>query len=154
MSEIETNGYLTCSQCNSLNRVKEIGQQGIYKCGTCKRSLLVVNKEKKEHRWVRLLVISFFIGGVGSLGIDKIQEILKPTEISYSVLNTSWTTEQEKHFDLKCKAFLTTRKPNWSSEKIAKTCTCYVSFIAENTEFPVWGKLSEAAVSAGSKECQ
>lgn len=154
MNEIETNGYLTCSQCNSLNRVNEIGKQGVYNCGVCKNSLLVVNKEKKNSSWVPLLAVSVFIGVAGSFGIDKIQDMLKPNEIKYSELTTSWTVQQVQHFDMKCKASLTTSKPNWSTGKIAKTCTCYVIFIVENTDFPKWGKLGEAIVNAGSKECR
>lgn len=154
MNEIETNGYLTCSQCNSLNRVNEIGKQGVYNCGVCKNPLLVVNKEKKSNSWVPLLIVSVLIGVAGSFGIDKIQDMLKPTEISYSELNTSWTIQQIQHFNMKCKADLTRIKLNWSSEKIAKTCTCYISFIVENTDFPKWGKLNKEVLIAGDKECR
>ena len=154
MSEIETNGYLTCSQCNSTNRVIEIGRQGVYKCGTCRHDLLVINKEKQDSKIIPLLVASIFIGGIGGFGIDKIQEMLNPAEIHYYKLQTTWTESQVKHFDMKCKASLTTTKLNWSTDKIAKTCTCYVSFIAENTDFPRLRKLSDATVSDGIKECQ
>ena len=61
MSEIETNGYLICSKCNSTNRVVEKGRQGIYKCGTCKNDLLVINKEKKGSKIIPFLAISIFI---------------------------------------------------------------------------------------------
>lgn len=153
MSDLETNGYLTCTQCNALNRVKDIGDQGVYKCGTCKYTIMVVNKEKKSGGLGTLIAISVFIGIAGGFGIDKIQEVLKPTEINYSKLQTTWIESQTQHFDMKCKAGFTRSKPNWSAEKIAKTCTCYVSFIVENTDFPRWGKLSEAVLRAGDKEC-
>ena len=154
MSESQTNGYLTCNKCNSLNRVNEIDQQGVYNCGSCKNPIMVVNKEKKSSTWMPLLVISVLVGAAGGFGIDKIQDMLKPTDISYSELNTTWTEQQIRHFEMKCKANYSTNKPNWSPEKIAKTCTCYVSFIVENTFFPKWGKLSESVVNVGIKECR
>lgn len=154
MSEIETNGYLICSKCNSTNRVVEIGRQGIYKCGTCRNDLLVINKEKKGSKIIPLLVASIFIGVVGGFGIDQVQEKLKPSEIIYSELSTSWADWQIEAFDRKCKASYAQSKPNWSSEKIAKTCTCYVSYIVEQTDYPKYGRLSEAIVNEGVKECR
>ena len=74
MSEIETNGYLICSKCNSTNRVIEIGRQGVYKCGICRNDLLVINKEKKSSKIIPLLVATIFIGEVGRFGIDHTQE--------------------------------------------------------------------------------
>lgn len=154
MSEIETNGYLVCSKCNSTNRVVEIGRQGIYKCGTCGNDLLVINKEKKGSKIIPLLVISIFVGVVGGLGINQIHEKLKPTEIIYSELNTSWSDWQIEAFDRNCKAKFSQLKPNWSSEKIAKTCTCYVSYIVEKTDFPKSGKLSRVIANEGIRECR
>lgn len=154
MSEIETNGYLICSKCNSTNRVIEIGRQGVYKCGTCRNDLLVINKEKKGSKIIPLLVISIFVGVVGGFGIDQIQEKLKPTEITYSELNTNWSDWQIEAFDRNCKAKYSQSKPNWSSEKIAKMCTCYVSYIVEKTNYPKLGILSEAVVNEGEKECR
>ncbi|MCH7311340.1 hypothetical protein [Acinetobacter sp. ANC 4805] len=154
MNDFETNGYLTCTECSSLNRVKNLSDQGIYKCGTCKSTIMIVSKEKKSGGWGAIVVISISIGITGYLGVDKIHEMLKLEEISYSKLKTTWTEAQIQHFDMKCKASFTTSKPNWSAEKIAKTCTCYVSFIVENTDFPIWGKLSDGIVSTGDKKCR
>ena len=154
MSEIETNGYLICSKCNSTNRVVEIGRQGVYKCGTCRNDLLVINKEKKGSKIIPLLVASIFIGVVGGFGIDQIQEKLKPSEIIYSELSTSWADWQIEAFDRNCKANYSKFKSNWSSEKIAKICTCYVSYIVENTDYPKSGRISKAIASEGEKECR
>ena len=154
MNEIETNGYLICSKCNSTNRVVEIGRQGVYKCGTCRNDLLVINKEKKGSKIIPLLVASIFIGVVGGFGIDQIQEKLKPSEIIYSELSTSWADWQIEAFDRNCKANYSQFKPNWSSEKIAKICTCYVSYIVEKTDYPKSGRISKAVVSEGEKECR
>ncbi|WP_312159054.1 hypothetical protein [Acinetobacter sp.] len=154
MNEIETNGYLICSKCNSTNRVVEIGRQGVYKCGTCRNDLLVINKEKKGSKIIPLLVISIFVGVVGGFGIDQVQEKLKPTEIIYSELNTSWSDWQIEAFDRSCKAKYSQLKPNWSSEKIAKICTCYVSYIVEKTDYPRSGKLSNVIANEGIRECR
>lgn len=154
MNEIETNGYLICSKCNSKNRVVEIGRQGIYTCGTCRNDLLIVNKEKKGSKITNLLIASVFVGVVGGLGIDKIQERFKPSEINYSELNTNWTDLQIEHFDRKCKANYSMSKPNWSTEKIAKICTCYVSYIVERTDYPRSGKLSNVIANEGIRECR
>ena len=154
MSEIETNGYLICSKCNSTNRVVEIGRQGVYKCGTCRNDLLVINKEKKGSKIIPLLVASIFIGVLGGFGIDQVQEKLKPSEINYSELSTSWEDWQIEAFDRYCKANYSQFKPNWSSEKISKICTCYVSYIVEKTDYPKSGRLSEAVANEGEKECR
>ena len=154
MNEIETNGYLICSKCNSTNRVVEIGRQGVYKCGTCRNDLLVINKEKKGSKIIPLLVASIFIGVIGGVSIDQIQEKLKPSEIIYSELSTSWADWQIEAFDRNCKANYSQFKPNWSSEKIAKICTCYVSYIVEKTDYPKSGRISKAVVSEGEKECR
>lgn len=108
MSELEINGYLICSKCNSTNRVVEIGRQGVYKCGTCRNDLLVINKEKK-----------------GS-----------------------------KVIPLNCKANYSQLEKNWSSEKIAKICTCLVTYIVERTDYPKWGRLRDAIVNESNKECR
>nr|MBP8206697.1 hypothetical protein [Acinetobacter sp.] len=154
MSDLDTNGYLICSKCNSTNRVKEIDRQGIYKCGTCRYDLLVIQKEKKGTKLLPFLVISIFVGGLGGFGIDQIKEKLKPMEIPYSDLNTSWDTWQIEVFDRNCKANYAQYKPNWSSEKIAKTCTCFVSYIVERTDYPKWGELRESLAYEGEKECR
>ncbi|NNG81048.1 hypothetical protein [Acinetobacter sp. ANC 5378] len=154
MSEIETNGYLICNKCNSANRVVEIGRQGIYKCGTCRNDILVINKEKKGSKLIPLLVASVFIGAVGVFGIDQIQEKLKSPEIRYSELNTSWSDWQIAVFDRNCKANYSQLKPNWSSEKIAKTCTCFVGYIVERTDYPKSGRLSDVIVNESNKECR
>ena len=154
MSEIETNGYLICSKCSSTNRVVKIGRQGIYKCRTCRNDLLLVNKEKKGVKITNLLIASVFIGVVGGFGIDQIQDKLKPTEIIYSELKTSWSDWQIEAFDRNCKAKYSQLKPNWSSEKIAKTCTCYVSYIVEKTDYPSSGKLSNVMADEGIRECR
>ena len=154
MNEIETNGYLICSKCNSTNRVVEIGRQGIYKCGTCRTDLLVVNKEKRGSKILPFLAISIFVGMVGGFGIDQIQEKLKPREIIYSELKTSWSDWQIEVFDRSCKAKYSQLKPNWSSEKISRTCTCYVSYIVEKTDYPRSGKLSNVIMAEGIRECR
>jgi len=154
MNEIETNGYLICSKCNSKNRVVEIGRQGIFTCGTCKNDLLVVNKEKKGSKITSFLVISIFIGVVGGFGIDQIQEKLKPSEIIYSELSTNWSDWQIEAFDRNCKANYSQLKQNWSSEKIAKKCTCFVRYIVERTDYPKSGRLSDAIVNESNKECR
>lgn len=154
MSEIETNGYLTCNKCNSTNRVVEIGRQGIYKCGTCRNDLLLVNKEKKGAKIISILATSVFIGVVGAFGIDQIQKRLKPSEINYSELDTNWADWQIEHFDRKCKANYSMSKPNWNTEKIAKICTCYVSYIVERTDYPRSGKLSDVIANEGIRECR
>ena len=154
MSEIETNGYLICSKCNSTNRVAEIGRQGVYKCGTCRNDLLVINKEKKGSKIIPLLVASIFIGVLGGFGIDQIQEKLKPSEITYSELSTSWEDWQIEVFDRNCKANYSQLKQNWSSEKIAKICTCLVTYIVERTDYPKSGMLHDAIVNESNKECR
>lgn len=153
MGELQTNGYLTCTKCNALNRVAEIGKQGIYTCGTCQNNLLIVNKEKKGTKITKLLIASFFVVIVGSFGIDQLQERIKPSEINYSKLNTNWTDIQIEHFDRKCKAEYSMNKSNWSSEKIAKLCTCYVSYIVERTDYPRSGILSNIIATEGFREC-
>ena len=154
MSEIETNGYLICSKCNSTNRVVEIGRQGVYKCGTCRNDLLVINKEKKGSKIIPLLVASIFIGVLGGFGIDQVQEKLKPSEITYSELSTSWKGWQIEAFDRNCKANYSQLKQNWSSEKIAKICTCLVTYIVERTDYPKSGRLRDAIVNESNKECR
>ncbi|TCH63254.1 hypothetical protein [Acinetobacter sp. ANC 4862] len=154
MSEIETNGYLTCSKCNSTNRVIEIGRQGIYKCGTCRNDLLVINKEQKDSKIISILTASVFIGVVGAFGIDQIQERLKSSNISYTELNTNWSDWQIEVFDRNCKANYSKLKSNWSSEKIAKTCTCFVTYIVERTDYPRTGKLSDVIVNESYRECR
>ena len=153
MEELQTNGYLTCTKCNALNRIVEIGKQGIYTCGTCQNNLLVINKEKKGVKIDHFLIASIFIGVVGGLGIDQLQEGLKPLEINYSKLDTNWTNIQIEHFDRKCKAEYSMSKPNWSTEKIAKLCTCYVSYIVERTDYPRLGILSKTIATEGIREC-
>lgn len=154
MSEIETNGYLICSKCNSTNRVVEIGRQGVYKCGTCRNDLLVINREKKGSKVIPLLVASIFIGVLGGFGIDQIQEKLKPSEITYSELSTSWEDWQIEAFDRNCKANYSQLEKNWSSEKIAKICTCLVTYIVERTDYPKSGRLRDAIVNESNKECR
>ena len=154
MSEIETNGYLICSKCNSTNRVAEIGRQGVYKCGNCRNDLLFINKEKKGSKIIPLLVASIFIGVLGGFGIDQIQEKLKPSEITYSELSTSWEDWQIEAFDRNCKANYSQLKQNWSSEKIAKICTCLVTYIVERTDYPKSGRFRDPIVNESNKECR
>lgn len=154
MNEIQISGYLICGKCNSTNRVMEIGREGVYKCGTCGHNLLVINKEKKGSKIIPLFVASIFLGGIGGVGIHQIHEKLKPSEIIYSELNTSWSAWQVEVFDRHCKANYSQFKPNWSSEKIAKICTCYVTHIVEKIDYPKSGRLSEAVVSESEKECR
>lgn len=154
MSELETNGYLICSKCNSTNRVVEISRQGVYKCGTCRNDLLVINREKKGSKVIPLLVASIFIGVLGGFGIDQIQEKLKPSEITYSELSTSWEDWQIEAFDRNCKANYSQLEKNWSSEKITKICTCLVTYIVERTDYPKWGRLRDAIVNESNKECR
>ncbi|WP_353143971.1 hypothetical protein [Acinetobacter pragensis] len=154
MTEVDTNGYLRCSKCNSANRVVEIGRQGVYKCGTCKNDLLVISKEKKGSKIIPLLVISIFVGVAGGFGIDQIQEKLKPSEIIYSELSTNWSDWQIEAFDRNCKANYSQLKQNWPSEKIAKICTCLVTYIVERTEYPKSGRLSDVILNESNKECR
>lgn len=153
MSEIETNGYLICSKCNSTNKLIEIGRQGVYKCGTCRNDLLMVNKEEKGSKIISFLVVSVFIGVAGGVSINKIQDRLKPSEIVYSKLNTNWENWQIEAFNRNCKANYSQMKSNWSSEKIAKKCTCLVTYIVERTDFPKLGRLSDIVINESNKEC-
>lgn len=145
---------MICSKCNSTNRVVEIGRQGVYKCGTCRNDLLVINREKKGFKVIPLLVASIFIGVLGGFSIDQIQEKLKPSEITYSELSTSWEDWQIEAFDRNCKANYSQLEKNWSSEKIAKICTCLVTYIVERTDYPKWGRLRDAIVNESNKECR
>lgn len=131
----------------------EIGKQGIYTCGTCRNDLLIVNKEKKGDKLTNFLITAVFAGIVGGFGIDQLQEKLKPSEINYSTLNTTWNNIQVEHFDRKCKANYSMSKPNWSAEKIARICTCYVSYIVERTDYPRSGQLSNIIATEGIREC-
>ena len=153
MAELQTNGYLTCNKCSTLNRVVEIGKEGIYICGTCKNSLLVINKEKKGLKITNILIASVFVGVIGGVGIHQLQETLKPSEINYSKLDTDWTDKQIEHFDRKCKASFSMNKPNWSPDKIAKSCTCYVSYIVERSDYQRLGTLNDIIVNDGVREC-
>lgn len=153
MSELETNGYITCAACNTVNKLKEIGNQGLYNCGKCKNPLILINKENSKSSLFSILVVAGLVGVAGSIGINQINDYLKPKKINYSQLDTSWSREQVEHFDRKCKANLVSKKINWSSERIAKTCTCFTSYIVEKTDFPRWNKLSETIINNGAKEC-
>lgn len=154
LDELEVNGYLTCVKCNAVNRVREIGQQGVYNCGECKQPLIVINKEKKEFSWGKFLVISFFVGIAGNLSYDKIKEELAPRKAIYTKLETTWSKQQVEHFELKCKANFSKVKMNWSIEKIEKTCTCLTTYIVERSDYPLYGKFNVNLIESGAKECK
>jgi hypothetical protein len=44
-------------------------------------------------------------------------------------------------------------KPNWSPDKIAKSCTCYVSYIVERSDYQRLGTLNDIIVNDGVREC-
>ncbi|MEK5756395.1 hypothetical protein [Acinetobacter variabilis] len=153
MSGLETNGYITCASCNTINKLHEIGEQGLYHCGTCQNPLIFINKEKPKSGFMKILVIAGLIGVAGGVGIDQIKDALKPTEINYSRIQTNWTDKQVRQFDLNCKANLAMQKKRWDAERIDKTCTCFTTYIVENTNYPLWGELDPKVVDAGTNEC-
>ncbi|MCU4614668.1 hypothetical protein [Acinetobacter lwoffii] len=153
MGQLQTNGYITCSSCNTVNKLHEIGDQGLYHCGTCQNPLIFINKEKPKSGFMKILVIAGLIGVAGGVGIDQIKDALKPTEINYSKIQTNWTDKQVRQFDLHCKANLAMQKKRWDAELIDKTCTCFTTYIVENTNYPLWGKLDPKVVDAGTNEC-
>ena len=51
MSDLDTNGYLICSKCNSTNRVKEIDRQGIYNVELVDMTYWLFKKKKKVQNY-------------------------------------------------------------------------------------------------------
>ncbi|MCO8097740.1 hypothetical protein NI462_11235 [Acinetobacter lwoffii] len=153
MGQLQTNGYITCSSCNTVNKLHEIGEQGLYHCGTCKNPLIFINKEKPKPGLLKTLIIAGMIGIAGGVSINQIKDALRPTEINYSKIQTNWTGTQVRQFDFNCKANLALEKKKWDAERIDKTCTCFTTYVVENTKYPLWGKLDTEVVEAGIKEC-
>lgn len=153
MSELETNGYITCASCNTINKLHEIGEQGFYHCGTCKNPLIFINKEKPKSNLLKTLVIAGMIGVAGSIGINQIKEALRPAEINYANLDTNWSRSQIVQFEAKCKASLVKDKPRWNADRIDKTCTCFTTYIVEKIDFSNRRSLDSEIITKGAKEC-
>lgn len=153
MGELQTNRYITCASCNTVNKLHQIGDQGLYHCGTCKNPLIFINKEKPKSGILKTLVIAGMIGVAGGVGVNQIQDYLRPAEINYSQLKTSWPKEQVEFFEAKCKANLAQDKTNWKSIEIDKTCTCFTTYVVENSPPPFFGQIDSDLVARGIQEC-
>lgn len=148
-----TVGYIECPNCQTVNYLNKIDKKGVYSCGKCQYTLITVDKAKKNSL-IDAVIIAGFIGIAGYIGIPHLSNWHQREELIYTELNTSWSERQVEYFEAKCKASLSQKKLNLTSEKITKSCICLTSYIVQNSSINIFSRYDQTLLKKGAERCK
>ncbi|WP_411688349.1 hypothetical protein [Acinetobacter indicus] len=96
MGELQTNGYITCASCNTVNKLHQIGDQGLYHCGLSTIAFLIGGALMTGVGIVLVIALIAVAFAINYFSSNELQDWIRQGYFGKKKANWSLSTELKK----------------------------------------------------------